>query len=106
MEVTGQLHALDTLPLGETAPGIHWTPKLVWTLWRREKSSPFQESNPSHTAHSLLLYGLSYPFFLLLLLLLMWGVSKNCIHIFIKNIIQIFTEEPKFNVPLSSVACI
>jgi hypothetical protein len=43
MEVSGQLHALATLPLGKEplvfiGKEAGWTPELVWMLWRRGKS--------------------------------------------------------------------
>jgi hypothetical protein len=43
MEVSGQLHDLDTLSLWKMPPLLNkdevvWAPKLVWILWRRDKS--------------------------------------------------------------------
>jgi hypothetical protein len=41
MEVSGLLHSLVALSLGERVPSSHWTggwaPEQVWTQWRREK---------------------------------------------------------------------
>jgi hypothetical protein len=47
----------DRLTPGERAPGTHWIggwvgPEPVWTLWRRDKSCPCWESNPSRPARS------------------------------------------------------
>jgi hypothetical protein len=43
MKVTGQLHALVTLPLSKESLvpiewETQWAPETVWTLWKREKS--------------------------------------------------------------------
>jgi hypothetical protein len=49
MEASGQLHAPAALSPGKSLPDP------IWTLWRREKSYPCRESNPSrpdlHTSY-------------------------------------------------------
>jgi hypothetical protein len=52
MEVSGQLHALVALPMGEQPPvpiveDAGWVPEPVWMLWSREKSRPSQEPTPA-----------------------------------------------------------
>jgi len=42
MEVSGQLHVPDALPLGKeplipTGYKAQWTPELLWMWWQREK---------------------------------------------------------------------
>jgi hypothetical protein len=43
MEVSGQLHPLLALPLGQELPAIigedaGWAPDSVWSRWQREKN--------------------------------------------------------------------
>jgi hypothetical protein len=52
MEVSGELHTPAALPPTKECqvPIVQeawWAPEVVWTLWRKEKSCPCQESNPS-----------------------------------------------------------
>jgi hypothetical protein len=49
--MNGQLHAPAALPPGKEPPvpiwyEVGWAPEPGWTLWRREESCPYQESNP------------------------------------------------------------
>jgi hypothetical protein len=48
--MSGQLHALATLPPGKEPPvlilyEVGWAPEPVWTIWRSENSWPYRDSN-------------------------------------------------------------
>jgi hypothetical protein len=50
LEVSGKLHALAALPSGKEPQvpigyEVGWTPEAVWTIWRRENSLPYRDSN-------------------------------------------------------------
>jgi hypothetical protein len=56
MKKSGQFHAPVALPPVKSRVPIWyeagWASEPVWTLWRREKSHPYRESNTGHTASS------------------------------------------------------
>jgi hypothetical protein len=63
MEVSGKLHSQATLTTAKehlvtTGQEPVWALKLVWMIWRGEKSSSYQDSNsdPSATHHIAILY--------------------------------------------------
>jgi hypothetical protein len=58
MEVSGLLLAPAALSPSPQVPTRLEEP--VWTLWKREKSCPCQESNLGCPSHALMLYWLSY----------------------------------------------
>jgi hypothetical protein len=65
VEVSGQLHTLDAVPLVKAPPSTHWIgwvgPKIgLDAVEKRKISCPYQQSNLAQPAHSLLLYQLSY----------------------------------------------
>jgi hypothetical protein len=50
VEVSGQLHAPAVLPTGKEplvpiGQEVGWTSEPVWTIWRKENSSPYWDSN-------------------------------------------------------------
>jgi hypothetical protein len=50
LEVSGQLHSQAALPPGEEPPvpigqEAGWAPEPVWTMWRRENSCAYRDSN-------------------------------------------------------------
>jgi len=52
--VSGQLHAPTPLPSAPIQREAGWTPELVWTFWRREKSHILARiRTPDRPAHSL-----------------------------------------------------
>jgi hypothetical protein len=50
LEVSGQLHAQAALPPGKEpsvpiGEEVRWTSEPVWTIWKRENSWPYRDSN-------------------------------------------------------------
>jgi hypothetical protein len=48
MEVSGQLHVPAALPLVPINYEAAWTPRPVWTTWRRDNSWFYRDSNSKH----------------------------------------------------------